>query len=115
MSEQSPQYKVQGKTEIRHGCRLPFSDQQYEPPTSEEVRQALKHGGLTGAAAGQLLGVGGRTVRKWTGGERDIPYSAWRLLLIHVGLALDDTHAMAADKVDMHDGYDPDDLEPEVE
>ena len=97
MSEPRAEYKVTGRTEIRHGCRLPFADPNYQAPTSDEIRAALKHGGMTGAGAGALLGVGGRTVRKWTGGERDIPYSAWRLLLISIGLALEFQYKIAAD------------------
>lgn len=87
MSEERAQYRV-NRQEIRSQCRVPFSDIGYEPPTIEEIRAALSHGGLTGAAAGRVVGVTGRTIRKWTGGEREIPYAAWRLLLLEVGLAL---------------------------
>lgn len=70
-------------------CRV-FTDPNYRSPTSDEIRMALKIGGLTGGQAAKLLGVstvgGSRTVRKWTGGEREIPYSAWRLLLILIGV-----------------------------
>lgn len=83
-------------TGIRHGCRLPFKDPRYTPPSPEEVREALRLGGLSGTQAALLLGVastekkGSRTVRKWTGGEATIPYAAWRLLLIELGLALEE-------------------------
>ena len=69
MSEQHPEYKIAGQTEIRHGCRLPFADSGYVAPTPDEIREALRRGNFTGAAAGKLLGVTGRTIRKWVGGE----------------------------------------------
>lgn len=89
MSEQHPEYQIAGQAEIRHGCRLPFADSGYVAPTPDEIREALRRGNFTGAAAGKLLGVTGRTIRKWVGGEREIPYSAWRLLLIEIRLAAD--------------------------
>ena len=97
MSEEHGEYKVIGQTEIRQGCRLQFADPGYLAPTPEEIRAALRAGGLTGARAGELVGVTGRTVRKWTGGEREIPYSAWRLLLIEIGLAVDGLTLKAAE------------------
>jgi DNA-binding transcriptional regulator YiaG len=69
---------------------LPFSSNRYRAPTPNEFRDVTQTLGLTGSAIGELLGVNGRTVRKWIGGESQIPYSAWRLLLIHAGLALKD-------------------------
>ena len=89
MTEKHGTYIVPGQLTIRRETRLPFSDLKYESPTADEIRAVLKQAGLTGSMAGQLLGVDGRTIRKWTGGERDIPYSAWRLLLHEYGVALD--------------------------
>ncbi|MGH8194594.1 MAG: helix-turn-helix domain-containing protein [Woeseiaceae bacterium] len=85
-------YEVKGGG-IRQGCRVPFTDPGYTAPSPEEIREALRLGSLTGSAAGDLVGVTGRTVRKWTGGEREVPYSAWRFLLIEIGLALEGSHA----------------------
>lgn len=62
-----------------------FSDPEYSPPTPMEIREVLKTAGLTGREAGERLGVNGRTVRKWTGGQCQMPYSAWRLLLVQTG------------------------------
>jgi hypothetical protein len=31
--------------------------------------------------------VDGRKIRKWAGGEGDVPYAVWRLLSIYAGLA----------------------------
>ena len=58
----------------------------YERPTAQEVRNVVAFAGLTGSAAGGLLGVDGRTIRKWVGGEAGIPFAAWRLLCIYTGL-----------------------------
>ena len=88
MSEEHGTYKVEGRTEVRREARLPFGDPRYAAPTSAEFREVTRLLGLTGSEAGRLLGVDGRTIRKWIGGERDVPYSAWRLLLLEAGLAL---------------------------
>ena len=63
---------------------LPFGHPDYRPPTTDEIRALLRLGELSGSAAGLLLGVNGRTIRKWTGGEREIPYAAWRLLIVEI-------------------------------
>lgn len=81
--EKRARYEVAAR-QIRPETMLPRRDHQFVSPTAEEVRSALKLANLTGSQAGTLLGVDGRTVRKWTGGEREIPYSAWRLLLIYL-------------------------------
>ncbi len=88
MTERRAEYRVPGRAEIRQACLVPFEDPTYEPPTPEEVREAIRRAGYTGAQVGALLGVTGRTVRKWVGGERAIPYSAWRLLLVETGQAV---------------------------
>ena len=62
-----------------------FTDPAYRPPDKLDVRGALKACGLTGVKAGELLGVDGRTIRRYTGGERPLPYAMWRLLLIYAG------------------------------
>ena len=87
MSEQPGTYSVPGRVEIRPECFLVYDDDRYQAPTPEEVREALRRVSLTGAAAGRVLGVSGRAIRRWTGGESDIPYSAWRLLLLETGQA----------------------------
>ena len=89
MTEERAAYRVPGgPSAIRDTTRLPFSDPAREAPTPEEIRTALRNAELTGSMAGELLGVSGRTIRKWTGGEREMPYSAWRLLLIETGQAI---------------------------
>lgn len=70
-------------TEIRSSCFRPFHN--WQPPSHDEIRALLAIGKLTGAAAGDIVGVNGRTVRRWTSGEVPIPYSAWALLCDAVG------------------------------
>ena len=70
--------------------RLPFASSRYRAPTKDEFTSVTRTLGLTGSMVGQLVGVTSLAVREWIGGKSDIPYSAWRLLLIHAGLALDD-------------------------
>lgn len=90
MSEEQRICRAEGRTEPREETRLPFASERYRPPTKDEFRSVTQTLGLTGSMVGKLLGVHARTVRKWIGGETDIPYSAWRLLLIYAGLALED-------------------------
>ena len=59
---------------------------QFTTPTPDEIRALLSEQGWTGAQAGSIVGVDSRTIRRWTGGERGMPYAAWRLLLIEAGL-----------------------------
>jgi hypothetical protein len=71
---------------------LPFSDPGFVAPTHADVRALTQRYKLTGAAVAQLTGVLPRTVRKWlappnVANHSPIPYAAWRLLLIEVGLA----------------------------
>lgn len=54
--------------------------------TPANLRALLSSAGITQQAAGQLLGVDGRTVRKWcadleTSSHRDMPLSQWLRLL----------------------------------
>ncbi|POR05599.1 hypothetical protein AU468_00020 [Alkalispirochaeta sphaeroplastigenens] len=57
----------------------------YPSPTPEDLRDFMRRHGLTGSQAGALLGVNGRTIRKWTGGERSMPWASWTLLQILMG------------------------------
>ncbi len=91
MSEERARYRVDhevgAELELRPETLLEYGDPAYANPTPDEIRQVLKAGDLTGSRAGTLVGVNGRTIRKWTGGEQKISYSAWRMLLQRVGLA----------------------------
>lgn len=97
MSEEPGIYRVEGRVEVRRETRLPFASQGYRAPTKDEFRSVTQTLGLTGSMVGQLLGVTSRAVRKWIGGESEVPYSAWRLLLIHAGLALEDPDELVDD------------------
>lgn len=59
----------------------------WTPPTVEEFRELLRVTGLPGSAAGLLVGVPQKKIRKWAGGEGEVPYAVWRLLSIYAGLA----------------------------
>ncbi len=49
---------------------------EYEPPSPDEVRALLKRYKLTGSAAGEIIGVTSRQVRRWTGGASRMPFAA---------------------------------------
>lgn len=72
---------------IRASCLQPATS--WEQPTGEEVREVLRLAGFTGSHAAKVLGLsskGDRTVRRWVGGDSDIPYAAWALLCDFAGL-----------------------------
>lgn len=72
---------------IRSECLRPGDS--FERPSPEEIRAVLELAGLSGAGASDYLGLGrggGRTVRRWTGGDSHIPYAAWALLCHAAGL-----------------------------
>jgi transcriptional regulator with XRE-family HTH domain len=61
--------------------------------TPANLRALLASAGLTQQAAANLIGVDGRTVRKWLAdidapSHRDMPLKAWRKLINGAGLAL---------------------------
>lgn len=65
----------------------PETWQQY-PATERAVklRAFLRERKLTGVKAAGLVGVDLRTIRKWSAGERAMPYSAW-YCLVHRALS----------------------------
>ncbi len=75
---------------------LEFTEKDFRPPTPDEIRLAfglcLKKNGdkYTGKDIADLLGVNPRTTRRWLSVDpverRDIPYAAWRLVLVAIGL-----------------------------
>lgn len=82
----------------RRNCALLFSDPEYEPATWRDLRDLMQVMEWEGAVVAQMVGVSGgskagsRTVRRWTAdpsetdSARQIPYAAWRLLLINAEL-----------------------------
>lgn len=79
-------------------CCLPFSHPDYEPPSPEQVDALIRVMGWSQSDAARIVGVacdakkGSTTLRKWRASRdsaehREIPYAAWRLLLIHAEIA----------------------------
>lgn len=81
-------YEIQAETvTIRESALEPFDSPTYTKPTWQEVRALLRKHNLTGSKVGALTGVNPRAVRKWqappdASSHTEIPYSAWRLLLL---------------------------------
>jgi len=106
--ETVPIYDVGGSLPIsleafrNRPCALPFSHAAYMPPTPEEVDRLIDLAGWSQNVTAKLVGVaynpkkGSSTVRKWKAAvekddSREIPYSAWRLMLIYAGVvSIDD-------------------------
>lgn len=72
-------------------------DNGYLPPTPEEVAQLIRLAGWSQNDAAKIVGVkwdpkkGSSTIRKWKSDKakqdhREIPYSAWRLMLLTAGV-----------------------------
>ncbi|MNP62269.1 hypothetical protein D3C76_1575300 [compost metagenome] len=59
----------------------------WQSPSVAEFRELLRVADLSASQAGMLVGVDGRKIRKWAGGEGEVPYAVWRLLSIYAGLA----------------------------
>lgn len=75
------------------------------PPTPEMVRALGQVAGLSGAEASRLVGVsGGRTWRKWVGGEREMPPAAYWWLLVVTGLHPEYTGAVSTMRLEDYDG-----------
>ncbi len=88
---------------------LPYSASGYDAPTPEDVGELIKLMGWSQNDVAKMTGVnydpkkGSPTVRRWKApvdkpDHRDIPYSAWRLLLIAAGIAQIDDDLTAIDK-----------------
>lgn len=90
----------------RRPCVLPFSHPDYRPPSPDEVDALIKLMGWSQNDTAKLVGVtynpkkGSSTIRKWRSATtssdfREIPYSAWRLLLLYAGV-VSVAHGLAA-------------------
>lgn len=78
------------RTTIRPECLRPAHDF-WVRPEADEVREVLRLAKLSGAKAARLLGLGSgetgsRTIRRYTGGEANIPYASWAILCEVAGL-----------------------------
>lgn len=63
----------------------------WTPPTPEEIKycMGLLKPGLSGGELSAWLCLGksgGRTVRRWIGGETPIPYAVWCMMCAQAGL-----------------------------
>jgi len=78
-------------------CARLYTDELYTPPEPEEVSQLIILCQWSQNDAAKLMGVkwdtkkGSSTIRKWKSDKakkdyREIPYSAWRLMLIYAGV-----------------------------
>jgi len=91
MSEEIPSYGANTAAKIKPACLHRYSDPEYQPPGYEDVVALKSVSGRTGGDLAKLAGVEPRTFRKWVAppdarNSAKIPYSAWRLLLIELGL-----------------------------
>ena len=92
MSEARASYLVQTEQHIpTTSTLLPFSDPDYSEPSWKDLRAVIQRLGWTGSQVSDFVGVESRTVRKWTSppdtsNHAQVPYAAWRLLLIAAGL-----------------------------
>ncbi len=83
--ESSPHYQTGKDTPLSPETLLTFA-QGWVPPSTDEVRALLKLANLTGGEAAKIIGVTGRTIRRYVGGEKQIHYAEWRLLLLYAKL-----------------------------
>ena len=76
--------------DFRPGTLLRHTETGYTQPNFEDVVLLKKRTGKTSSEIGRLAGVDGRVVRRWMASpdkqSSNIPYSAWRLLLIECNL-----------------------------
>jgi hypothetical protein len=92
MTEKTAVYNVPGRAKLRPGTLLRFTDPAYEAPTHEDLRALKEISGKTGGELAALVGLqDARTFRKWTAPPEanqraQIPYAAWRLMLIELGM-----------------------------
>lgn len=104
MSEERAPYTVTGRAPMitaedlqAQPSILEYSNPAYRAPTPGEVDALIKLAGWSQNDVAKLVGVnynpmkGSTTVRKWRAPlespeHREIPYSAWRLMLIAAGL-----------------------------
>lgn len=75
----------------------PYADSEYKPPTPDEVRALIQCAGWSQTEAAKIVGAsitpgkGSTTIRRWKAPSgsrdaRDIPYAAWRLMLLAAGV-----------------------------
>lgn len=70
---------------MRPETLLPRDNPAWAAPTGEEIAEVLRKAQLSGSRAARRAGVNPRRVREWIGGQREIPFSVWRLFLTEAG------------------------------
>src|SRR5690554_1449059 len=92
MSEERGHYSLGARVQRVNPSSLYRSvDARYKAPTFEDVRALKALSGETGSELAARLGVDARAWRRWTAppgsvSAHAIPYPAWRLLLIELGV-----------------------------
>lgn len=92
MSEERGHYTLDSREQQLNPNSLYRSvDVRYEAPTFEDVRALKALSGETGSGLASRLGVDPRAWRRWaappeSASAQAIPYPAWRLLLIELGV-----------------------------
>lgn len=76
---------------IKYDAFEKISSDRFQPlenwacPTGEEIKSALSHASLNAESFSKIIGVEGRTVRRWANDEVKIPYGSWCLLCLEAG------------------------------
>ena len=71
---------------VREACLVALSE--WAEPEGPEVKAALRLAAWSEVEFSRQIGVNDRTVRRWTAGERPIPYTAWCILAAQAGFGL---------------------------
>jgi hypothetical protein len=56
-------------------------------PTAGEVRALVTVAGMTGGQVARLVGSDPRKFRAWVGDEVSMPWAAWHILAVYIGLS----------------------------
>tara|TARA_B100001540_G_scaffold145197_1_gene128741 strand:+ start:1418 stop:1741 length:324 start_codon:yes stop_codon:yes gene_type:complete len=92
VSEERGKHEVDRPGGLPPGTLLRYADPEYQAPTPQDVRTLKTISGMTGRELCALVGMEDhRTWRRWSqepdqAGHRQIPYAAWRLLVLELGL-----------------------------
>lgn len=79
-------YQVTNEAQPRDSTLQPVS--RWSPPEGGEIKGVLQRAGWSGVHFSKVLGIDPRTVRRWTGDEKFIPYPAWAILCVQAGYGL---------------------------
>lgn len=94
MTDKSTLKQLREETEraFKNGEPIPIRPDTLKPfkngwviPTQDEIHAMLYLAKWTGVDMADRLGVSQRTGRRWTGGQLEIPYSAWAIICKEAG------------------------------